>query len=345
MEDFINLEISEGSSVPKYKQIFNSIINKIETGHIKYGQKLPSINRLSFDYFLARDTVEKAYLALKKKGVIESVKGKGYYVINSAPESQIKVLVLFNKLSVYKREIFNEMTRVLGDRVNVDFYIYHCDYDLFAKLLEEHSEGYSYYVLMPHFNKELDMKAYNTLLKKIQREKIIILDNQIEGYDHYFSCIYQDFRADLYEALVEAKDELSRYQKLIMVFPENKDYPFPREIILGFRRYCGFNNVKHEILSTISEDHKIEKGTGYIMVDDPDLVNLIKIQRASGLKVKEDVGILSYNDTALKEVLAEGISVITTDFKKMGRLAAQSILNNEAVEVKNDFILRKRKSL
>ncbi len=345
MEDFITIEISEGSRVPKYKQIFNSIIDKIETGQIKYGQKLPSINRLSFDYFLARDTVEKAYLALKKKGVIESVKGKGYYVINSAPESRIKVLVLFNKLSVYKREVFNEMSQALGDKVNIDFYIYHCDYELFKKLIEEHIEGYSYYVFMPHFNQELDMKEYNSLLRKIDRNKIIVLDNMIEGYDHYFSCIYQDFRADLYEALVSAKDELEKYEKLVLVFPENLDYPFPREIILGFRRYCGYNQVKHEIINRIDEDFNVEKGTAYVVVNDNDLVSLIKKQRIAGLQVKRDVGILSYNDTALKEVLSEGISVVTTNFKNMGQLAAKSILNNEAIEVKNDFTFLKRNSL
>ena len=344
MEEFITLEISDDSSVPKYKQIYFSIINKIETGHIKYGQKLPSINRLSFDYYLARDTVEKAYLALKDKGVIESVKGKGYYVINSAPDSQIKILVLFNKLSNYKREIFNAMAHDLGDKVHIDFFIYHCDFELFKKLVEEHMEGYTYYVVMPHF-KDIDLVDYKILMKKIPREKVIVLDNQIEGFDHYFTCIYQDFKMDLYDALVQAKAELDRYERLILVFPQNDDYPYPKEIILGFRRYCGFNNVSHEIINKITSEHEIRKGSAYIVIDEQDLVGLIKHQRTAGLELKKDIGILSYNDTALKVVLANGISVITTDFPKMGQLAAQSILENEPLEVKNDFNFVNRNSL
>ena len=344
MEEFITLEISDDSSIPKYKQIFNSIINKIESGHIKYGQKLPSINRLSFDYYLARDTVEKAYVALKDKGVIEAVKGKGYYVINSAPDSQMKVLVLFNKLSIYKREIFNVMTASMGNKVHIDFFIYHYDFQHFKKLIEEHLEGYSYYVIMPHF-KDLDINDFKGLMKKIPKEKIILLDNQLEGFDNYFSCIYQDFKMDLYNALVEADEKLKNYEKLILVFPQNDDYPYPKEIILGFRRYCGFNQFSHEIINKISEDHEVKAGSAYVIIDEHDLVNLIKLQRAAGLELQKDIGILSYNDTALKEVLGNGISVITTNLKSMGELVARSIMKNEPLDVKNEFSFVSRNSL
>lgn len=343
MDEFITLEISDDSSIPKYKQIYNSIINKIETGHIKYGQKLPSINRLSFDYYLARDTVEKAYVALKNRGIIESVKGKGYYVINSAPDSRIKVLVLFNKLSNYKREIFNSMSAVLKSKVHIDFFIYHCDFELYTKYIEEHLEGYTYYVILPHF-KDHDPIVFKNLMKKIQKEKIILIDNNLEGYDHYFSNIYQDFKMDLYETLVQAKDDLNRYNKLILVFPQDHDYPYPKEIILGFRRYCGFNNVNHEILNEISANHEVRENAVYIIIDERDLVNLIKIQREKGLVLKKDIGILSYNDSALKEILANGISVITTDFSNMGVQAGKSIIENSPIEEKNNFKLIMRNS-
>jgi DNA-binding LacI/PurR family transcriptional regulator len=236
------------------------------------------------------------------------------------------------------------MMKGLGDKVQLDLFIYHCDYELFSKLLLERLEGYSYYVIMPHF-KECDMNEYRGMMKKIPMEKIIVIDNQIEGYEHYLSCIYQDFKMDLYDALVEAKDDLDRYNRLILVFPQNQDYPLPKEIILGFRRYCGFNNIHNEIINKISPDYEIKQGAAYIVMDDHDLVNLIKIQRAKGYELKKDIGILSYNDTAMKEVLANGISTISTDFQMMGRMAAQSILKNEAIEMKNDFNLVMRQSL
>ncbi|WP_258103500.1 GntR family transcriptional regulator [Marinoscillum sp. MHG1-6] len=344
MEGSISLEISDESSTPKYKQIVFSVINKIETGHIKYGQKLPSINKLSFDYYLARDTVEKAYNELKDRGVIESVKGKGYYVRNSTPTSKVNVLILFNKLSAYKKEIFNAISRELEGKANIDFFVYHYDYETFERILTEHLKGYSYYVIMPHFT-DFEPFDLNKLLKMIPKEKIILLDNQIEGVDHYGSIIYQDFKLDIYDAMVEASEFLNKYDKLVMVFPENGDYPYPKEIVVGFRRYCGFNNKKHEILNELNEHHEIKANSAYILIEESDLVALIKLQRSSGLSLGKDIGILSYNDTLLKEVLAEGISVITTDFVKMGSLAAKCITSNEAVECKNDFRFIQRNSL
>ena len=62
---------------------------------------------------------------------------------------------------------------------------------------------------------------------------------------------------------------------------------------------------------------------------------MIKKIRRSKLKLAEDVGVLSYNDTPLKEILSDGISVISTDFNAMGKLAAKSIIENENILQKN----------
>lgn len=344
MEEFLTLEISDSSSTPKYKQIVNSIIEKIEAGKITYGQKLPSINQLSFDYILARDTVEKAYNELKSRGIIESVKGKGYYVKNTSPESKLKVLVLFNKLSSYKKVIYNVLAHQLGEKAQIDFFIYHCNYELFEKIISERLGDYNYYVLMPHFI-SFEVKQLEKLLQKIPREKVILLDHQIEGIDHYQGLVYQDFKMDIYDALSEAVDLVKKYKQLTLVFPENQNYPYPKEIILGFRRFCAFHSMDFDIISEFTADTSVKPGTAYVIIEESDLVNLIKKSRQSGIKLGDDVGVISYNDTPLKEVLEDGISVITTDFEKMGKIAAKMMMRNEFVKVKNDFKLIIRHSL
>lgn len=64
-------------------------------------------------------------------------------------------------------------------------------------------------------------------------------------------------------------------------------------------------------------------------------MNLVKQARDRHFKLGEDIGIISYSDTPLKELL--GITVIRTDFKKMGATAAKMILNKQSLTVKNDF--------
>lgn len=342
--DLISLEVNDESSLPKYRQLVNSIVQNIETGRMKYGQKLPSINQLSFDYYLSRDTVEKAYRDLKKNGIIESVKGKGYYVSNSAPESKIKVLVVFNKLSAYKKVIYNSMAHELGEHAHIDFFIYHYDYDMFERTINEHLEGYHYYVIMPHFV-EYERLSLLKLLKKIQSKKLIILDHLIEGIDQCHGAIYQDFKTDIYQAMEEGLELFKKYKKLILVFPDQKNSSYPKDILLGFRKFCGFNNFEFKVIDEVVESTKVENDSAYVVIEENDLVNLIKIIRTQKLELTTDVGILSYNDTALKEVLAEGISVITTDFVQMGQSAARMILGEKSGIHKNNFKLIRRNSL
>ena len=58
-----------------------------------------------------------------------------------------------------------------------------------------------------------------------------------------------------------------------------------------------------------------------------------------------DVGVISYNETPLKKIILNGITTISTDFKFMGRYAAELILNKKHDHVAVPFHLTLRKSL
>src|SRR5690606_18324176 len=169
------IRLDPHSRIPKYRQIYNSIIEDIENGNLSIGEKIPSINEISEEYYLSRDTVEKAYNQLKEKKIIISVKGKGYYVAQNITSSQIKILFLLNKLSTYKLQIFNSFINSLSGCAKVDLNIYHCDPKLLLNILDENSGAYDYYIIMPHFkdhklvHHNLDKDVLGTLKKKIGR--------------------------------------------------------------------------------------------------------------------------------------------------------------------------------
>ena len=87
------------------------------------------------------------------------------------------------------------------------------------------------------------------------------------------------------------------------------------------------------------------QGIDNVVIEEMDLVNLIKKTRSQHLTIGKDVGIISYNETPLKEVLLDGITVISTDHEKMGESAARLILNNSQESIKNPFVFIRRKSL
>lgn len=106
MIDFFKLELYDTNNKHKYKQIAERISDPIQSGKIKQGQRQLSINKVSFDYYISRDTVEKTQALLKEDGIIKSVQGRGHFVVNSQPKTQNRIWVVFNKLSSYKKEIF-----------------------------------------------------------------------------------------------------------------------------------------------------------------------------------------------------------------------------------------------
>ena len=105
------------------------------------------------------------------------------------------------------------------------------------------------------------------------------------------------------------------------------------------------NKYPFDIINEITPDSAIRSKEIYVVIEETDLVNLIKNCRSKNLQPGKDIGIISYNDTPLKEILLDGITVISTDHNKMGELAARLILENKKEKIKNPFKIIRRKSL
>lgn len=337
----VQLYINEESKVPKYRQIIDSVLKDVDTGLLLQGQRIPSINELSEEYYLARDTVEKAYNELRQRGIIESVRGKGYYIRSIRTEKLLRILMIFNKISAYKKMIYNSFRKAIGPEAVVDLRFHHHSADLLHSFVEGNMGNYGYFVVMPHFYEEMP-KAMATL-RQIPSSKLLILDKDITGLGGEYASVYQDFAMDIYEALDSGMDLLLKYRKLILTFPET--VPYPREIVTGFRNFCKTEAFDYEIVSEIEEDTPVCAGEAYVVIEETDLANLVKKCRASGLVIGKDVGIVSFNDTPLKEILASGITVISTDHEKMGEIAARMILEKTACRLRNPYALIRRNSL
>ncbi len=344
----VEIRVDRNSRIPRYRQIVNSIIDDIERGVLVVGQRVPSINEISEEYYLSRDTVEKAYNVLKERKIIVSAKGKGYYVARNVLPSKMHVVFLFNKLSSYKLGIYNAMVTRLGQNAQVDLVVYHCDPKLLLNALNENAGRYDMYVVMPHFkdgvlSHQNDTEEVLEALRRIPEDKLLILDNYLPQLNRDVASVYQDFKMDIYEALQEGIDRLRRYDKLVLVYPRKSLYPYPLDILSGFQKFCTDFGVSFEILDEIDPDMELHVHDAFVLIEEADLVNLVKQMRDRGLTPGKDVGIISYNDTPLKELL--GITVISTDFQTMGETAAYMILKRKKEVVKNVFRFINRNSI
>lgn len=348
MTQTFNIEIDDKSRIPKYKQIVDSIINDISKGNLKVGEKIPSINELSETCYLSRDTVEKAYKHLKERKVITSVKGKGYYTAKTDLISKVNIFFLVNKPSTYKMIIYNSFVDTIGVNGHVNMFIYHCDESLFIKSLEKNIGAYDYYVIMPHFRDENSNHVSYTnrvleVLERIPKDKLIMLDNTKPEIKGNFGAIFQDFENDIYNALTEGIEKIKKYDKVLLAYPTKSANPYPRRILHGFKQFCLEHELDFEVLDEIYDDMDLQSKDLYITIQERDLVNLVRQVRKKNLTLGKDIGIISYNETPLKELL--GITVISTDFKTMGESAAYMLLRNKKEKVKNVFKYIERNSV
>jgi len=334
------IRIDMFSSTPKYRQIIYSVIKAIESGRLKPDDELPSINDLSYELDISRDTVERGYRGLKKTGILNSVPGKGYYIKDAEVKQVPSICLLFNKLSAHKKIIYDAFVEAIGKRAVIDFYVYNNDFSLFKSILTNRADNYMHYVIIPHFI-EGGENAYE-IINTIPKEKLLLLDKMIPGVDGTYASVYENFAEDIYRALCSAREELGKYHTIKLLFPRNSYYP--SEIIEGFSRFCQDFAFNYKVINNITAE-ELRKGEAYISVMEDDLVTLVELVLQRQLEVGKDVGIISYNETPVKKVILNGITTISTDFKKMGKVAAMLILNGAKKHIEVPFMLVKRKSL
>lgn len=334
------ISIDEYAVTPKYIQLTNSIVKAIEEKKIEKGYLLPSINDLSFELDISRDTAEKAYKHLKKLGVIGSVPGKGYFISNTDVKQPVKIFLLFNKLSTHKKILYDAFVASIGEDAVIDFYIYNNDFALFRKLLTNKRDDYTNYVIIPHFL-EGGENAHE-IINTIPKEKLLLLDQTIPGAEGDFAAVYEDFERDIYDALEQAVQQLSKYQTIKIIFP---DYTYhPKQILEGFYRFCNQYAFNYEVVADIN-NAAIAEGEVYISLMENDLVLLIEKIIETKLEVGKQVGVISYNETPLKKIILNGITTISTDFHAMGAKAAELIRNKSTEHVATPFYLTLRESL
>ncbi|MCF8321754.1 MAG: GntR family transcriptional regulator [Flavobacterium sp.] len=329
------ISIYKNNRSPIYKQIIFSIEKAIEEKRMKINDRLPSINKVCIEFSLSRDTVLQAYDELKKRGIIYAIPGKGYYVKSLGVSIKNKVFLLFDEWTAFKEDLYNSFINKLGANVQVDIYFHHFNEIVFQKLINESNGNYTKYVVMPSNFREI-----NSLLHTLPVQDVYILD-QTNPELTKFSYVAQNFIKDIYNALLEGKSRLDLYQKLILIFPGSRE---PLEMKIGFEKFCVNHNFEYEIIPEFN-NYEIKKGQAFVIPNDRDLVQVIEQSKLNGLKIGQDIGIISYNETPLKKVVENGITTISTDFEKMGELLATMILEGENKQIENKCYLKLRNSL
>jgi len=336
---FDHIRVDSYSSTPKYLQLAHAILGAIKEGKFQKNNILPSLNELTTHLEISRETADRGYKYLRYLGILKAVPGKGHFISKTEVYAPRRICLLVNKISDGKNLFYHELMEALGNNVSIDFYIYNNDFLLFKRLLQQRHD-YAYYVILPHFmDNEEEAEA---LIDTLPKEKLILLDKRLKRVRKNHTNIYEDFEGDIYTALEQALPSLEKYHTLKLIFHKKSYLPF--DIKRGFHRFCQQYAFERTVLDKI-DSIQLNKGEVYVCVNDDDMVNLLDKISASHLTLGKDLGMISYNETPLKKYIAGGITTISTDYKQMAFLTAQSIKENKQQDIALNFCLQLRASL
>lgn len=321
-----------GQHSSKVTQLADTLSQAISMKEFREGDSLPSINQLSAQYGVSRDTVFKAFLDLRERGLIDSTPGKGYYVTSQVTN----ILLLLDEYTPFKEALYNSFIKHLPINYKVDLLFHQYNERLFNTIIRESIGKYKKYIVM-----NFDNEKFSTALNKINPSRLLLLDFGKFEKDKY-SYICQDFDDSFYLALFTLKERMQKYLQIVFLF--SKGLKHPQSSKEYFTHFCEKEGFLHEIQEDI-ENLTVRKGTVYIAIKQQDVVKVVKQGRLAGLRCGKDFGLLAYNDIPSYEVIDEGITSLSIDWEMVGNEAANFVLNNVPIQKYMPTEVRLRKSL
>jgi DNA-binding transcriptional regulator YhcF (GntR family) len=328
----LKFTINDNSNTLKFQQLVDAILDAISRNQLKAGEMLPSVNQIMKESNISRDTVFKAYAELKKRGVVESVPNRGYFVTRKIT----KVFLFLDTFKAYKEVLYGSFLKHLPKNISVDLHFHHYNINQFEKIVLESLGKYSKYIVM-----NFDHPKIPEIIQKIPAEQLLIIDWKIHTSGNH-SAVFQNFGQPVYDCLAANREKIARYKEFIFYYPSFTYHP--KDSIHYFEKFCTDFGIKHSVIFE-EEKFKIKKGALYFLVSDRTLAGFLDQCSEKTFEPGRDVGVISYNETPMKKYVKNGITVISTDFELMGQKAAEFVATGEFMRFEVPTILKLRSSL
>ena len=164
--------LDANADIPMYRQLYNSIRERICGGSLSVGEKMPSIRRISEELGVSRTTAEQAYQQLCVEGYLVSRPQSGYYVEAAVIEKNEPPAEESSDKELYPDVLYDFGSRYVDSRAS--------DLDLWRKYVrsvlsrEDTVTSYGHYQGEPELRRQL--AHYGMLLRGVNTtaDRIVI---------------------------------------------------------------------------------------------------------------------------------------------------------------------------
>ncbi len=352
------------NDLPKYINLKNTIVDQINDGIYKPGDKLPTENELAAEFDISRHTVRKAMNILLNQGLVSRKAGVGTF-LNKSSKKQTG-LIGFISLNVHDyifSDIFNGIEEVLHNKgYQILLASSQSDQDREKKILEELLKKNVDGLIIEPAHSAINYPNISLLERFVNSDiPVVILDSKFDNNNFHYVRLddikggYLATRAliDLGHeniAMIYSKvhlpliDRFKGYKKAL------KEEELP--IYLDHVKECS-----HTELEDVSEfENQLKKAVTEIMgssnpptavfcVNDQFAVRVKEILENMGYKIPDDISLFGYDDSNLVKLDNISISSVVHPKKLAGEKAAQIILDfidDEDFNFKEDILFTPR---
>ncbi len=324
------------TDLTKQEKIVKAITESISDGKYAQGDSLPSVNQLSKDLGYGRETVVKAYNSLKERGIISAKHGLGYFVSSEDPDQQLTIALVLYGFQTFQQNFYDTLRRDLGDGYNIDVFFHHNNAAVYDSIIKEIRLKYGMYIVAP-----IQSDFSEELLTSLPADKLLIVDRYLYVSDEV-SRVTQEFEISMLRAFEELGSRIRDFSELILYYRDDTDYP--AGIYDACAKWSRDNDMPLTVYKKFQTDH-ISPSALFVTVGDSDLWHLLKYAHETDLQVGKDIGIISHNDSVVKEFIAGGITTFSTDFGQMADRAASFVLERKKINEIIPSVLIRRGSL
>jgi DNA-binding transcriptional regulator YhcF (GntR family) len=332
-------QIHELEGIPglsKHEQFVQGMINAINEKIVCKGDTLPSVNSLIKNLGFARETIAKGYKELIKRGLVEPRNRMGFFVANEDTEQLMKVALLLYAFDTFQETFYKTFRSKLGKSVHVDVFFHHNNIEIFENIVSNVKGKYGMYVIAP-----IPHPKTAEILSTLPLNKFLMID-RYEHIEGDFSYLTQEFEESSYKAFADLSATIRHFDEMIFYYRPASDTPI--EILQAFKKFIRDYKIKGKIKTEYIQG-SIEKGKVYYTINNAELWMMLKDCKIKKLKLGKDVGILSHNDDVVKEIICDGITTYSTDFKLMAEKAAEFVLTRKKVREIIPTVLIRRNSI
>ena len=326
---------------PKYFTLMEELKEKIISGRIQPGEKLPSENQFTVQYSLSRHTVRKALSLLEQEGYIEACHGKGTFcsekMRHMKKSRNIAVVTTYISDYIFPR-LIQGMDNVLSEQ----------GYSIILKntgnsrqkeakcleeLLQKDIDGL---IIEPsksqlscrHSGLYENLEKYQIpyifiqgIYKEMKDKPHILMDDARGGYLETKYLLEQGNRRITGFFKADAIQGIQRHKGYVRALQE-AGIPYDPDLVVWFhtedRRSKPSMMVK-EMVKTGSLPH------GIVCYNDQIAVQVIESLEDCGLQVPKDISVTGY-DNSLYAQRGTGITTIAHPQERLGEMAAELIL-------------------